>query len=200
MRVSNRWPALDGLRAVAVCAVILTHTWVSQFPGGWIGVDVFFVLSGFLITGVLLREDGETGTISLLRFYRRRAVRLLPAVLVMLPIVVVAAYVFRPGLASATLRMAIFTVVYSANWFAASHQPTGLLSHTWSLSVEEQFYLVWPVLLILMLRWRSARLALVLTIVCIVAVVIHRTMAAQAVNPHDAQLFFGAPTRGWIRF
>jgi peptidoglycan/LPS O-acetylase OafA/YrhL len=195
MQVSNRWPALDGLRAVAVCAVILTHTWVSQFPGGWIGVDVFFVLSGFLITGVLLREHGETGTISLLGFYRRRAVRLLPAVLVMLPVVVIAAYVLRPGLASATLRMAIFTVVYSANWFAASHQPTGLLSHTWSLSVEEQFYLVWPLLLILMLRWRSARLALVLTIVCIVAVVIHRTMAAQTVNPHDAQLFWRTDTR-----
>lgn len=195
MQRLDRWPALDGLRALAVCAVILTHTWVSQFPGGWIGVDVFFVLSGFLITGVLLREHGETGTISLLGFYRRRVVRLLPALLVMLLIVVIAAYVFRPGLASSTLRVAIFTVLYSANWLAASHQPTGLLSHMWSLSEEEQFYLVWPVLLVVMLRWRGARLALIVTILCVVAVVIHRTMLAQVVDPHDPQLFFRTDTR-----
>ena len=195
MQRLDRWPALDGLRALAVCAVILTHTWVSQFPGGWIGVDVFFVLSGFLITGVLLREHGETGTISLLGFYRRRVVRLLPALLVMLLIVVIAAYVFRPGLAAATLRTAIFTVVYSANWLAASHQPLGLLSHTWSLSVEEQFYLVWPVLLVVMLRWRGARIALIVTILCVVAVVIHRTLLAQLVDLHDPQLFWRTDTR-----
>ena len=195
MQRLDRWPALDGLRALAVCAVILTHTWVSQFPGGWIGVDVFFVLSGFLITGVLLREHGETGTISLLGFYRRRVVRLLPALLVMLLIVVIAAYVFRPGLAAATLRTAIFTVVYSANWLAASHQPLGLLSHMWSLSVEEQFYLVWPVLLVVMLRWRGARIALIVTILCVVAVVIHRTLLAQLVDLHDPQLFWRTDTR-----
>lgn len=189
------WPALDGLRAFAVSAVILTHTWDSTFPGGWIGVDIFFVLSGFLITRLLVAEQRELGRISIIAFYRRRAVRLLPALWVMLPAVVIGAIVLSPSLTSATLQTALFTVGYTANWAAAAHQPTGLLSHMWSLSIEEQFYLVWPVLLFAVLRLRGAPVALMLTLVCIAAVVIHRIMMAQLVDPHDPQLFYRTDTR-----
>jgi peptidoglycan/LPS O-acetylase OafA/YrhL len=191
----GRLPALDGLRALAVGAVILTHTWVARFAGGWVGVDVFFVLSGFLITNLLVTEHAATGGIGLVRFYRRRAVRLLPALLVMLPLVVVLAVIFAPQLAAATLSTSLFTVGYVANWQAATHAPTGLLSHMWSLSVEEQFYVVWPLILLLLLRLANKRTALVVTLLLIAAVVLHRCLVTQGIDPHDPQLFWRTDTR-----
>lgn len=191
----NRLPALDGLRALAVCAVILTHTWVARFPGGWVGVDVFFVLSGFLITNLLVKEQGTTGRISLAQFYRRRAVRLLPALFVMLPLVVMLAVIFAPHLAAATLATSLFTIGYVANWQAAAHAPTGLLSQMWSLSVEEQFYLIWPLMLILLLRVADKRAALGVTVMLICLIVVHRCLTAQSIDPHDPQLFWRTDTR-----
>jgi peptidoglycan/LPS O-acetylase OafA/YrhL len=158
-------PALDGLRAFAVMAVIAYHAGVSWMPGGLLGVDTFFVLSGFLITGLLITEYRNTRRIDLRSFWIRRSRRLMPALLVLL--VGVAAYarwIAAPGDVG-TLRLdALSTLLYVANWrFALSDQsyfnhfsaPSPLL-HTWSLSVEEQFYVLWPLIVFLLMR-HSAR-------------------------------------------
>ncbi|MCL9762226.1 acyltransferase family protein [Frankia sp. AiPa1] len=158
-------PALDGLRAFAVMAVIAYHAGISWMPGGLLGVDTFFVLSGFLITGLLITEYRNTRRIDLRSFWIRRSRRLMPALLVLL--VGVAAYaqwIAAPG-DVATVRLdAVSTLLYVANWrFALSDQsyfnhfsaPSPLL-HTWSLSVEEQFYVLWPLIVFLLMR-HSAR-------------------------------------------
>ncbi|HVC71162.1 MAG TPA: acyltransferase family protein [Acidimicrobiales bacterium] len=154
-------PALDGLRAFAVLAVIAFHTNLSSLPGSYFGVDTFFTLSGFLITSLLVAEWTGKGRISLTSFWARRARRLLPALFVMLTAVGVIAALWPQTLASPQLLGdAIATVFYSANWhliaehsnyFAATGQPSPLL-HTWSLAIEEQFYVVWPLLVLFVLR------------------------------------------------
>jgi peptidoglycan/LPS O-acetylase OafA/YrhL len=154
-------PALDGVRGVAVGLVVLFHTWTAAAPGGLIGVDIFFVLSGFLITTLLLEERRLTGRTSLPRFYTRRALRLMPALLVVLLwCVLMAALEPTWRLAAPTLRAVPFSLGYVANWAYAYGADLGLLAHTWSLSVEEQFYLLWPLLLIGLMRWRGPRTAL----------------------------------------
>jgi len=151
-------PALDGVRALAVLSVIGFHAIKLPF-GGDLGVDVFFVLSGFLITTLLLAEHGRTGTISLRAFYRRRALRLLPALFAMLAVylsVVGALYTagqWSGERAHAALRSAGVGIFYVANFAAAySDHLTGNLNHLWSLATEEQFYLVLPLLLVVCLR------------------------------------------------
>jgi peptidoglycan/LPS O-acetylase OafA/YrhL len=154
-------PALDGLRALAVCAVIAYHAGLSWVPGGLLGVDAFFVLSGFLITGLLIGEYRNTRRIDLKAFWVRRARRLLPALLLL--VLGVAAYArwFADGAAAESVRLdAVATLLYMANWrFALSGQgyfdhfaaPSPLL-HTWSLAVEEQFYVLWPLIVFLLMR------------------------------------------------
>jgi peptidoglycan/LPS O-acetylase OafA/YrhL len=145
---------LDGLRGVAVLAVVLYHFSSSVAPGGFLGVDVFFVLSGFLITSLLVTEYGGTGRISLGSFWLRRARRLLPALLLVLVVVGVYALFFEDQVEGQKLGVdGLAALGYFANWhFIASNQSyieqfinrQSLLRHTWSLSIEEQFYLVWP--------------------------------------------------------
>lgn len=152
-RESGRyWPQLDGVRAVAIASVVAYH--LGDLSGGWIGVDVFFVLSGYLITGILLSDGPPLSRLT--RFWGRRARRLLPAVLTLLAVLSVYAWVGGPGLVPAQLRdPALATLLYGANWqqIAAGHsyfaQFTGPspLQHTWSLAIEEQYYVVWPLLL-----------------------------------------------------
>ena len=149
-------PALDGVRAVAVGLVLAEHGGIPGVSGGFLGVDVFFVLSGFLITSLLLDELGRTGRIALAGFWIRRARRLLPALIVMVLAVVAARAVFPPE-ATATLREeAVAAFFWVANWafvaqrtdyFSQGSAPSPL-QHTWSLGVEEQYYLLWPLLLI----------------------------------------------------
>lgn len=129
-------PGLDGLRAVAVLLVVARHvTAEDQLVGfGWVGVGMFFVLSGFLITSLLLEEHAATGAVSLPRFYRRRACRLLPA----LALLLVAWWAVAPDAGLATAG-------YVANYAVAGGADLGPFSHAWSLAVEEHFYLVWPV-------------------------------------------------------
>ncbi len=144
-------PELDGLRALAVVAVMLFHANVSWAKGGFLGVDVFFVLSGFLITRLLLEEREVTGHVGLLRFYLRRILRLFPALVVVSVAVGIYAHIWLShDQAVQTLRDVFATATYHMNWVQAlTARPLfGLLDHAWSLSIEEQFYVVWPLMLI----------------------------------------------------
>lgn len=173
-------PALDGLRALAVLAVVMSHSWAQALPGGWVGVDVFFVLSGFLITSILLREHDRTGRISFRNFYLRRALRLLPALALTLVLGVLIAYLLYPGSSTDTSKEAIAAVFYVANWLVALGQVhSGLLIHTWTLSIEEQFYWTWPLVLYLLLAVGGRRAALGATIVVVGIVLVHRLTGVQ---------------------
>ncbi|HEY3252384.1 MAG TPA: acyltransferase, partial [Polyangiaceae bacterium] len=166
-------PALDGLRGLALLGVLLFHA-NGALPGGYLGVDLFFVLSGFLITSLLLAEQRETGQIALAPFWVRRARRLFPALLSLMPVVAIYGRYFARTDELLTVRaQALAALAYVANWQAIfRHQSywqlfaaPSPLEHTWSLSIEEQFYVVWPVLLSFVLRRRSARTLLVLCLV-----------------------------------
>jgi peptidoglycan/LPS O-acetylase OafA/YrhL len=153
-------PALDGLRGIAIALVLLCH--VGWLPGGFLGVDVFFVLSGFLITTLLLEEWSEARSISLRAFYIRRARRLLPALLTLLAILtaLVAAYVATgtPAAVEESFASIAASLFYFANIVRATGHPLiGPLTPMWSLAQEEQFYLFWPPLLLLLLQ-RGVRL------------------------------------------
>jgi peptidoglycan/LPS O-acetylase OafA/YrhL len=153
------WPALDGMRAFAIVPVLVFHIGVrGLFPGGYLGVDVFFVLSGFLITTLLLQEV-DRGGIRFGAFYARRALRLFPALAGAICLAVLLAELVdhNRGLAGATIKALPFVIFYVGNWWRATGHSLGLLGHTWSLAVEEQFYLVWPVLLGLLSRRLTRR-------------------------------------------
>jgi peptidoglycan/LPS O-acetylase OafA/YrhL len=158
---------LDGIRAFAVATVLLYHAGNSWVTGGLLGVDVFFVLSGFLITSLLCDEEVRTGTIALGRFWAGRARRLLPALVLLLLGIALYAHFFSASLNLGTLRGdALSTLAYVSNWhfilsdqgyFATATAPSPLL-HTWSLAVEEQYYLIWPLIALPVLRWRGPRM------------------------------------------
>ena len=162
--VRRRSPALDGLRGLAVLAVVVYHAWPEVLPGGWIGVSVFFTLSGFLITRILLGDHVLAGA-SLASFWRRRARRLLPAALATITATVMAV-VATGGEVDDTVRAALAATLYVHNWWAAASadgyweifETPSPLAHMWSLAVEEQVYLVWP-LLVLGLGGRRALVA-----------------------------------------
>jgi peptidoglycan/LPS O-acetylase OafA/YrhL len=163
--ISSRTPAgrgtrmpylggLDGLRAIAVMAVLLYHGELSWIPGGFLGVEIFFVISGYLITALLLAEHRDTGRIDLKGFWIRRARRLLPALFLLLVVTVAVAVVFLPDEVASLRGDVVAAFAYVSNWgfifaeksyFEAVGRPS-LVQHLWSLAVEEQFYLVWPLL------------------------------------------------------
>ena len=147
-------PELDGLRGLAIIIVILFHANVSFFSGGFIGVDIFFVLSGFLITSLLIQEFDSTGTIKLNYFYMRRALRLGPALLLLLITFCILSFLLlNEEKATRNLIDALISLVYLSNWARAfNFHPPDFLGHTWSLSIEEQFYILWPIILLLLLR------------------------------------------------
>jgi peptidoglycan/LPS O-acetylase OafA/YrhL len=161
----ERWrlgyrPALDGLRGVAIATVVASHLHVPFTAGGGsVGVTLFFVLSGFLISSLLLEEHRRTGTVSLVAFYRRRALRLLPAFLVMLALIVTfAGFV---GAFGEMVTAALPPLFYVANIVPHGDGQLGPFGHTWTLSVEEQFYLVWP-LVVLAILARPSRTRVIL--------------------------------------
>ncbi len=152
----GRRPALDGIRGLAILFVLLAHfDHPARNPltgAGHVGVTLFFGLSGFLITSLLLEELERTDRVSLRAFYRRRAARLLPAILAVLAFVAVVQIAWRPLRVEGGMLLAV--AAYGSNlWQLATSAPLNGLSHTWSLAIEEQFYLVWPLLVILAARW-----------------------------------------------
>ncbi len=158
-------PGLDGIRAIAVIGVLLYHAGWSALPGGFLGVDVFFVLSGFLITTLILEEMDRSGRVNFKRFYLGRARRLLPAVVLMLLVVGAVVIIWAQDAAQQFGTDAIASIFYVNNWwyivadqsyFESIGRPP-LLKHLWSLAVEEQFYLVWPALAFFIVRRSSRR-------------------------------------------
>ena len=190
-------PGLDGLRAVSVLAVLAFHHYFiggheqGFAPGGFLGVEVFFVVSGYLITSLLLAERRETRTVSLRRFWMRRARRLLPALFAMLAIVVLYALLFLPDSINKLKADSLAALSYTSNWWLViSHQSyaseagrPALLKHLWSLAIEEQFYLIWPPLLLLGLR-KLGRKSLLRTmlIVAFASSVLMAVVASGSIN------------------
>jgi peptidoglycan/LPS O-acetylase OafA/YrhL len=157
----GRIPQLDGLRAIAVLLVFVYHVWGIRLPGGHVGVDIFFVLSGYLITTILLNELDATGTISFRSFYWRRLLRLTPAFFLLLAFYAA----IYPAVFGWDHLIAAPSSLYVMNWIRAFHLgPEGFLGHTWSLAIEEQFYLMWPLVLLFIARlgktWLRASLCL----------------------------------------
>lgn len=172
MRQLQRLPSLDGLRALAVVLTSLVHLVPDRVPGGFIGVDIFFVLSGFLITSILLDAFARDGRIDLVAFYVRRARRLLPAVIVLILvfslIVIVSSPTRRDLLVAGVVDVGVLT--YTFNWAGvAGHAAPWQVDHLWSLSVEEQFYLLWPILLIVLLKVAHRRTIMIVTAVAALA-------------------------------
>lgn len=186
-------PELDGLRGLAVLAVVAFHAGAPVGRGGWLGVDVFFVLSGFLITTLLLEERAATGRVALGAFYARRALRLLPAVLALLAVL---GLLVAAGLVGARfIEAAPWVLLYIANWQRVVGESTPLV-HLWSLSVEEQFYVLWPLALLALLRLLPSprHHALVLG-VAVVGIAVARTglYATEAISAERA--YFGSDLR-----
>jgi peptidoglycan/LPS O-acetylase OafA/YrhL len=164
-------PAFDGLRAMAVGMVAFYHVDKTILPGGWAGVDIFFVLSGYLISRILLRALTLHGKILFREFYLRRALRLVPAFWCLLAVVAFTAPLRSDP--TSTLEAVVAAGTYTINWTRAFHfMPQDILGHTWSLAIEEQFYLIWPVLLIFIYarkpaRWLSVAIVVVIVWRCI---------------------------------
>jgi len=170
-------PCLDGLRAVAVLAVMVFHAGVGIgafriLPGGRGGVVVFFALSGFLITAILLKEFHNNGRISLKAFYKRRALRLIPALLFLLVVFNIYTTFFEPkDLSRQSYWFSLAAVFYVSNWLRVIPYGHPALNHLWTLSIEEQFYLLWPALLIVMLKLKltCGQIATLIGIIIIVS-------------------------------
>jgi peptidoglycan/LPS O-acetylase OafA/YrhL len=197
-------PDIEGLRGIAVLLVVAFHAGITGASGGFIGVDVFFVLSGYLITGVLVAEEQRTHKIDVIGFYARRVCRLLPAsALVLLTTMGVGMLVLSPLEQTRFARTALAAALNVSNiWFArqandyfAPEVESNPLLHTWSLSVEEQFYVFWPILIMLVLRINRSRRMLIATMATVVALsFIGATWLTQT---NAVWAFFGSPVRAW---
>ena len=198
-------PDIEGLRAVAVGLVLLYHAAVPGFGGGFIGVDVFFVVSGFLITGLLIRELRETGTISLAGFYARRLRRLLPAVALVIVVTVVASVAVLPplragevamdGVAAALYVSNLRFAVQATDYLQSELAPSPLL-HLWSLGVEEQFYLFWPAVLLVIGGDGADRLRR-LGVLAAVVVAGSFLLSYVLTSANAPWAFFSLPSRAW---
>lgn len=197
-------PALDGLRGLAILGVLLFHT--GQLTGGFLGVDLFFALSGYLITDLLLREIATTGTISLIAFWGRRIRRLLPALAVMLlAVTLVVWFAGSPDLVRTTLSDGPWVQADLVNWHLLAESasywdrfgPPRVFEHLWSVAVEEQFYLVWPALLLIIAHFGrrvNQRVALAAALASAASLILMITL----VNPADpTRVYTGTDTRAF---
>ena len=168
-------PQLDGVRALAVLSVVASHAQVRQLAGGGIGVDIFFVLSGFLITSLLIREKQASGTISFSAFYKRRAARLLPALVIVSLVSAPLFAIVRPYKTDAILIGVGTALLYISSWIRAlGISSLGWFGHTWSLSVEEVFYALWPILFSRIVRLGSQRRVRAVVVLVFVIAVTYR--------------------------
>jgi peptidoglycan/LPS O-acetylase OafA/YrhL len=200
LAVNSYRPDIDGLRAVAVLSVVLYHAGLPVLPGGFVGVDIFFVISGYLITRIIAREIAEN-TFSIVTFYERRTRRIFPALFAMLAASVVATFVvalpdefedFGDSLAAATFFVSNIYFWQTADYFASPAHLKPLL-HTWSLAVEEQFYILLPPFLLVLVRWARSQVLFIL----IVATVLSFVLSLWAVAAKPSAAFYLLPTRFW---
>ena len=196
----NHRKEIDGLRAIAVIPVILFHAGFETFSGGYVGVDIFFVISGYLITGIILREI-ERGNFSILNFYERRARRILPALFLVISITIPFAWTYMSpadlknyGGSVVSVPLFVSNIFFWRNggYFETANGLSPLL-HTWSLAVEEQFYLFYPILLILICRIGRKYLVSILSIILLVSLI----LAQIGSNAKPDATFYLLPTRGW---
>lgn len=203
-------PDIEGMRAVAIGLVLLYHAGLPFLPGGFVGVDVFFVISGFLITGLLIRELERDGRVSLSRFYARRAKRLLPATAVVLVATTVLTWLTAPVVQWRTFGLDITGAsLYVVNWVLAGRavdylaEDVGVspVQHFWSLAVEEQFYIVWPLLLIVVGWWvakrPSARLRPVMLAGILLVIIPSFAWSLYLTGANPGRAFFVSTTRLW---
>jgi len=195
-------PGLDGLRALAVTAVLLYHAGVSQVAGGFLGVEVFFVISGYLITCVLLADRDNNGRVRLRHFWFRRARRLLPALFVLLLVTLGVAVIFYPSEVIELRSDTLAALGYATNWYLiADHQSYSefvgrppLLLHLWSLAIEEQFYLVWPLVLALLVgRLHRAGIVMLLVAGAAASTLLMAVLWHPGVEP--TRVYYGTDTR-----
>jgi peptidoglycan/LPS O-acetylase OafA/YrhL len=186
-------PEIDGLRAVAILLVLAAHT-APRLLGGVIGVDIFFVISGYLITSILLGEFFKTGKISIKAFYLRRVLRIFPAFWFLLLCYLLLVFtVVAPERRAGHLRAILYSATYIINWTRAYDLGSGMIGHTWSLAVEEQFYLIWPLLLSLMLLASRRNLIVLIGGLVVVATIWHTALVLQPDS--KAWVFFGSDAR-----
>src|SRR5436190_11967198 len=203
-------PEIQALRAAAVSLVVVYHFWPALLPGGFVGVDVFFAISGFLITSLLLREVDRTGTVSMTAFWARRARRILPPALVVLLFCAVATIVFVPlNYWQQFFGEMRASTTYGQNWHLASaavdyfssSNPVSPVEHFWSLSAEEQFYLVWPVLIVLVATARRVRRLgfgrRSIGIVMALLTVLSLAYGVYSTATDPAAAYFVTPSRAW---
>ncbi|MBG0566181.1 acyltransferase family protein [Actinoplanes aureus] len=202
-------PDIEGMRAIAVMLVVLSHAGLTGLAGGYVGVDVFFVISGFLITTLLLNEVARTGTVSLAGFYARRAIRLLPASALVLVATVAGAWFWLPSTRFNSISLdALYATFYGINWRLASEGVDYLnadaapspLQHFWSLAVEEQFYLVWPLLmLVFTLTWTKRKKGGKAPLAAALFVITAASLAVSVTQTETSApwAYFGAHTRAW---
>lgn len=194
-------PGLDGLRAIAVVAVLLYHAG-TELWGGFLGVESFFVLSGYLITALLLAEWQLTGRIDLGAFWRRRARRLLPALFLLLAGTLAIAAIFAPEELTGLFDDTLAAFAYVTNWFLIfSNQPyfdpmvrPSLMQHLWSLAVEEQFYLLWPILFMLGIRFLG-RPGLLVAIVAGIGASLYLMTTLSQIGVDQSRAYYGTDTR-----
>ena len=200
-------PDIQGLRALAVALVVLNHARVQIFSGGYVGVDVFFVISGYVITGLLLRERSKTGKTSLLRFYARRARRILPASTIVIVGTLVAGFHYLGFLSggeiasdaqAAALFVANFHFIALGTNYATAQSPPSPLQHFWSLAVEEQFYFVYPALFLLASSLRkTVPLRVKLTVGLILAAAASYAWSIHLTMTDGPAAYFSPVTRAW---
>ena len=196
-------PDIDGLRAVAIVPVVLFHAGIAPFAGGFVGVDVFFVISGYLIASFILTGI-QSGKFSLWNFYLRRIRRIFPALFTMMAAsAAIGALLLTPHAYRRLGESIVATSLFSSNilfWLQSGYFATPLeqrpLLHTWSLGVEEQFYLIFPLLLMVLCRFFPARLIGVTLTLCLISFGVN----VLTVNSHPSFAFFLAPSRIWELF
>ncbi len=199
-------PGLDGLRALAVIAVLLYHAGLAWIPGGFLGVEVFFVISGYLITALLLAEWRGRGRVALKAFWLRRARRLLPALYLLLVVTLAYAVVFLPGEVAGLRGDALAAFGYVTNWYLVFGQESyfeavgrpSLLKHLWSLAVEEQFYLLWPLVFAVGMgvgatRLRRRRVVTVALAGAVASAMVMAVLYVPGVDP--SRIYYGTDTR-----